>query len=300
MNHKSCLFAIVLTVSLSLLWAQPAYALPVIPEYHWGFCVPPGEVVAFNLDDILADLAGPLPPGGLNWSRCDPFPPPPQLIVDLVGADVTIDTDAYTDCYAEFKFCAYSAVNGALPAVLDPVYILWVHADVIPSFLEDIPDPDPLGCGEEVLFNLDDYVVENFHVPYNGDPPELEWTAEVISGPADAVQIEIDQDNVATVRHVSDQDATVVVRFEACLPVDVCIPPPGFCTDCYCPCYHKDVTITFDCPEPTPAPQPVPCLDCPANDQMLAAGWFCPGVGVTVMGLLMVGIFATAGRTRRW
>jgi len=60
------------------------------------------------------------------------------------------------------------------------------------------------------------------------------------------------------------------------------------------------VNETTNICEEEPAPQPLPCPDCPDNDQMLAAGWFCPGAGVTIMGLLLVGIFATAGRTRRW
>jgi len=58
--------------------------------------------------------------------------------------------------------------------------------------------------------------------------------------------------------------------------------------------------IPDGCDDEPPAPQPIPCPDCPTPDEMLAVGWFCPSAGVTVMGLLMVGIFATAGRTRRW
>jgi uncharacterized repeat protein (TIGR01451 family) len=55
--------------------------------------------------------------------------------------------------------------------------------------------------------------------------------------------------------------------------------------------------ITNICAEP--APQPIPCPDCPLNEQMGAYGWFCPAAATATMALMLIGIFVTTGRIRR-
>ena len=53
---------------------------------------------------------------------------------------------------------------------------------------------------------------------------------------------------------------------------------------------------TAVCPQEPPAPQE--CPDCPNNAEMVAAGWFCPGAGVS-LSLAIVGLCLWFGRNRR-
>jgi hypothetical protein len=60
-----------------------------------------------------------------------------------------------------------------------------------------------------------------------------------------------------------------------------------------------DYVVTKDtpvCPQEPPAPQT--CPTCPANQEMVAAGWFCPGAGAT-LSLAIMGLFLWSGRSRR-